>query len=429
MNLLGRSIPVLLNQGMALLIGLGGVALLTRLVPTEVNGFYQVYFLSLCQLGTLLTHPGIVNHASRYWRREAGRSGMYAQFLWRESWRKTPVVLVLVATILGFVGWREGQWSWVLAIPLAAFCNIVLAIQATANLAINVEEKHWLLLILNLVASSARMGLPLLMAVAFGASFLGLGFGFALHCLLLAGLFAMAMSKWPKHRDEELLQSWRTELIAYGRPFVWLGVGNWMLQFADRWLISLLIGESVAGLFATAGNLSGYVPNVLLGALMQMVFPAVFRAADAARDEADWRRIAGQCDRWTLIFSAVSMGGLMMLSYAGPRWMGPLLGRDYSASWGMVFASGLAAMTLQINQFHYLLLQGQHNSTGMVRVMLSVAGLKTLGSVLTLAVSWELFTLWLCLSMPLCGWLGRFMIHRMVFAKSRNPQFPEGAHG
>ena len=69
----------------------------------------------------------------------------------------------------------------------------------------------------------------------------------------------------------------------------------------------------------------------------------------------------------------------------------------------------------QVNQFYYLLLQGQQNSAGMVRVMLIVSGIKTLGSIGTALISWSLFSDWLIASLFISGLLGRWLIRRMAF--------------
>lgn len=418
---MGRVVPILLNQVVGLVLGLSGVVLMTRWVSTEVYGNYQVHFISLCQVGILLTHPGIVNHASRYWSREQGRAGEYAQFLWRESWSKMPLLLLLAALAMCMVSWKERSPWWLAIVPVMAFCNVVLALEATAKMVANVAEQHWRLFWLNVVGSAARVAIPLVMVMIAGASFSSLWSGFFVHAALVCGLIYWGKRAWMQNSSnaESGIARWRTELVEYGTPFIWLGVGNWLLQFADRWLISLVLGESKAGLFSTASGLSAYVPNVILGAMMQWVFPSIFNACDQAKGASDWREIASRCTRWTVGFVGISLSGLLLLQWVGPRWMRDLLGREYWESWTMVFASGMAAMTLQINQFYFLLLQGQHNSVGMVKVMMVVAGVKTLGSAVTLLAGWDWFLLWLCLSMPLCGWLGRVMIFDLALAGER----------
>ena len=78
--------------------------------------------------------------------------------------------------------------------------------------------------------------------------------------------------------------------------------------------------------------------------------------------------------------------------------------------------TGFAAMTLQVNQFYYLLLQGQHNSAAMVRVMAWVAGVKVVGGIIAALISWQAFLIWLMASLLLCLGVGRWMIRRTALA-------------
>ncbi|MBM3824637.1 MAG: hypothetical protein FJ404_17425 [Verrucomicrobia bacterium] len=429
---MGNTVPIVLNQLVALVLGVVGVAVLTRLVPPEVNGHYQVHFLSLCQLGVLLTHPGLVNHASRYWQRESERAGTYSRFLWKECWLRFTPLLLMVGLAMTMVAWKEGSWWWMLGIPVVAFCNVVVALETTARMVVNAGEEHWRVLWLNLAGTATRLGLPLAAAALWGSSLAALGIGFAISSVLMAGMIGMGLRGWsdaPRAQGVDGIEKWHRELVDYGRPFLWLGLGSWMLQFADRWLISMLLGEAKAGLFATASSLSAYVPNVILGAMMQKVFPSIFRECDAARDPEDWKRISIRCGHWTLGFVAVVLVGLLLLDFLGPRLLQGLLGSDYRESWSMILPSGMAAMTLQINQFHYLILQGQHNSMGMVRVMMAVAGLKTAGSALCLLAGWDWFVAWLWISMPLCAFVGRGMILRMALRGSGEVAGKGGPHG
>ena len=54
--------------------------------------------------------------------------------------------------------------------------------------------------------------------------------------------------------------------------------------------------------------------------------------------------------------------------------------------------------------------------TSVFSVLVCVALVKTVGSCLSLMVSWDMFLLWLCISMPVCAFLGRWMIRRVVFS-------------
>ena len=410
-------LPIAGGQLVTVVAGVFGVKILSHLVPPAVNGVYLVHFLTLAQLGVLLTHPGLINHACRYWQREKARSGSYARFLWQRSMHQLiPLTVILAGGCVALgVSQRDTTWAW--AFPLLFVCNWALALNATATVASNADRRHWVLLALTSTGAVARVLLPTALVLIFSPSFGALACGFTLHALVLCGcvvaLFYPAGKAAPAKAEVEA--QWLRELSDYGRPFLWLGVGGWLLQFADRWIVSLFFGNEQAGLFALAASLGAFVPNLAQAALMQGVFPGVFRLADEARSEADWRAIARRCDQFTLLFLGVAVVGLLGLHWLAPHLLGVLIDQRYARSVGMVFAAGLAAVTVQVNQFHYMLLQGQHNSAGMVKVMLVVAGIKTAGSILAAMISWQAFLIWLVLSAPIAGWVGRHLIHRAAF--------------
>src|SRR6185436_13089547 len=124
------------------------------------------------------------------------------------------------------------------------------------------------------------------------------------------------------------LNNWIKELKEYGRPFLWMGIGGWMLQFVDRWIVYGFFGKDQAGLFAYASNIGAIIPTLVVGGLMQLVFPAIFRQADEARTGADWQRIATRCDRVTFVFLGLTVSGLALLAAIGPYLVGLLISRD-----------------------------------------------------------------------------------------------------
>lgn len=418
---MGRLLPVVGNQAIALLLGLLGLKLFTHYVSPELNGFYQVYFLSLCQVGTLLTHPGLINHASRYWHRERENSREYLSFLWNESWKRTWLTLLVTGLVLlvssGGPGWKQIGWLW----PLSAVCGVVLALVAGGTLIVNAAERHWLVFWINFVAGLTRVFLPLLLLVAIEGGLGSLCLGFGMHCVLSLAAMFVAVRLIPKRGEEingeKRSGQWASELVSYGRPFILLGAGNWLLQFADRWIVSLFHGEASAGLFSMASALSSYVPNVIMGAMMQFIFPGIFKKSDVAKSEQDWRRIGRLCDLHSAGFIGISLVGLAVLWLAGPHLSGWLIGRKYEPSLGMLLPAGIAAITLQCNQFQFLLLQGQGNSVAMARVLTWVALVKTCGTIVSLLVSWQAFEVWLCISMPVCALLGRHLIRSAAFGK------------
>src|SRR5207249_6678752 len=63
-------VPILCNQVAALLLGIVGMKLVSTFIPPALNGYYAL-FITLTQIGVLVTHSGVSNHATRYWQRES----------------------------------------------------------------------------------------------------------------------------------------------------------------------------------------------------------------------------------------------------------------------------------------------------------------------------------------------------------------------
>jgi O-antigen/teichoic acid export membrane protein len=409
-------VPIVFNQVAGLVFGLVGIKLISKLVPPAVYGAYSLY-LTLTQLGLLLTHSGLVNHAARYWQREEGQAGSYARYLCKMGWKNAlpliPVLVVVTAALSRFD--RDAVWLW--ALPLLFVSNQTFALANVASGALNASARHWAFFCLGVISSGTRALFPALMVLLLDATFLVLGAGFALHGVAVL-CWLVFVFRWAWNSGEasaEKQKKWDQELKEYGRPFILMGIGGWLLLSVDRWVVFHFFGEERAGIFALASNVAAILPNLISAGLIQFVFPSTFRRADAARTMDDWRKLARFCDYVTMIFLAIATVGLSLLAVVGPYLIGWLIAERYSPSMSLLLPAGMAAITVQANQFYYLLLQGQHNSAGMVRVIAAVAGLKTLGSALAALFSWKAFLAWLMISMILSPLLGRWMIRWMVF--------------
>jgi O-antigen/teichoic acid export membrane protein len=259
--------------------------------------------------------------------------------------------------------------------------------------------------------------LPVGIVLCFQPRLLGLAGGFALTSVfvlwLIWGLFRWARSGAPA--PAETRERWHAELREYGRPFIVLGVGTWLLQYADRGVVMLFFGEKQATLFSLASMLSSYVPNLVMATLMQVVFPKIFRRADQAGSPAEWLGIARDCDRWNWAFIGLASAGILLLAWQGHILVESVIGAKYRPAMHLVIPAGMAILASQANQFQFLLLQGRHNSLGMVKVTLVLAAIKTLGSLVAAAISWEALEIWLIASLFICVLAGRQMIRHFAF--------------
>jgi O-antigen/teichoic acid export membrane protein len=418
-------VPILGNQLVALVLGLIGVKLISHFVPAVPYGYYAI-FVTLAQISMLVTHSDVTNHATRYWQRETARPGTYARFLWSVSWRKVTLLAPLLLAILLIRAWTQREMIWVWMFPLLLLSNFGLTFNAIGTGVLNADRKPWHVLLLSSVGTAARVFLPIGLGLLTQMNFAALSIGYTLHGIIIIACLVMILRDviGAPTPTAEMVREWMQELRNYGRPFLFLGIGGWLLLHVDRWIVDQFYEKARVGFFNYAANLGGIIPTITATAMMQAFFPGIFRRADLAETPGDWRKIAYRCDQLTIGFVVLSLGGLVALHLTAPLLIGWLIDRQYAAVLPMIVPAGLVMVNSQINQFYYLLLQGQHNSAGMVWVMLVVAAIKTLGGTVAAAISWEAFLVWLMIAPLLCGGLGRTIILHMTLKRPMGPPDP-----
>lgn len=411
--------PIFLNQGLSLILGVVGIKLISAFVPPELNGPYAL-FLTLTQLGAIVTHSGLINHITRYWQRERTRPQTYAQFIWQRTWLASLPLLGLLAAMLPMAVKPARLGDWFVLLGLLWISNLGFCLWTLANVAINASERHWTYLGLGALGNSTRSILPGGFAWWGGATLFWVCSGYALHAGFMASVVCcLYLALGPKPEiAAPLREQWLDELKRFGRPFIIIGIGGWALQKADQWVVALFYGEKVAGQFALAVSLAGVIPTIASSALMQWSFPKIFRKADQARTRGDWLQLQRDCDRAALWFIAATALGLVLLRCLGPLLVPWLISYRYERSLSLVIPAGGGFAALLFTQFFFLLLQGQHNSAGIVRIMVVVALVKTAGSCLAAWISWKCLMGWFALSLLICGWLSRYMVFKMSSVSS-----------
>ena len=415
-----RLVPIVCGQVFTLVVGVLGLKLVSEFLSPEIFGTYAL-LLTLTGLGMQFTHAGLYNHAIRCWQREdAGNRADYTGFLWREHWRATrPLVWLVAAVGLGVWLWR-GEAFWLWSVPVLMLANVAQTSSGMAQGVLNAAERHWAVFGVTGTALATRTLLPLAAAVALGPSLPALLGGLTAHALAVIGLLLVLAGRVGRSGAVKAgtQARWTDELRGYTRAYFWLGVGGWLLQSADRWLGFALFDDRRTGLFALASSLAGIIPTILAGTMLQMSFPRVFRLADAAAGSDKWTHVARHCDRLTAVYLTAAVVGLLGLAWLGPHLVGWLVDARFAPALPLVLAAGLATVSVQVNQFYYLLLQGQQRGAKMVAVMGAVAGVKTLGSALAAWVSWEWFLGWQCASVAVSALLGRQLIRRAALGQA-----------
>ncbi len=418
-------IPIVANQALVFLLGLVNLKLITALIPPEVNGRYSL-FQSLAQLGIWITHSGLINHATRFWQRERGSGRVYLSFLARAGGRCALPLAGLLAAVCGYQSFQTGEWHWwLLWLPLLIGAA-GLAFGTVGSQVLMAAQRHWAVLGWSGASGVARTVMPILCVLWWGVSFSALAWGFAAHVLVFAmGWWWLAHSLARTGTDAAAGgRDWTAELRQYGRPFALLGLGSWFLQFGDRWIVEHFFDAAQVGYLDAALKLGGIAPTLAAGALMQWIFPKVFQRADHSHGNLAWQDVRRDCDRVTGVFVLVAVAGVTLTHGLAPWLVGTLVSDQYTPALSMVFASGFILINASINQFYYLVLQGQQNSRDMVKVMLLLALVKTAGGVICASISWSAFILWPIGNVVLSWLLGRWLIQRFAMKKTGTPVVP-----
>ena len=409
-----RLVPIVCGQVFTLVVGVLGLKLVSQFLSPEIFGTYAL-LLTLTGLGMQFTHAGLYNHAIRCWQREAAvNRAAYLGFLWREHWRATGPLVWLVTGVGVGVGLWQGEAFWLWSVSVLVLANVAQTSSGLAQGVLNAAERHWAVFGVTGSALATRTLLPLAAVAWLGPSLPVLMSGLGASAMTVTCLLLALAGPAGRRRDADAVAQarWTDELRGYTQPYFWLGVGGWLLQSADRWLVFAFFDDRRTGLFALASSLGGIIPAMLAGTMLQISFPRVFRLADEAVVSGDWTTVARHCDRLTAVYLTAAVAGLLGLAGLGPHLVGWLVDARFAPALPLVLAAGMATVSVQVNQFYYLLLQGQQRGTKMVSVMSAVAGVKTLGSALAAWVSWECFLGWQCVSVGVSALLGRQLIRR-----------------
>lgn len=408
-------LPILANQALAVLLGLAGLKLLTAFVPPEINGSYAL-FLTFTQFGTLVTHSGLLNHAMRFWQREQASGSHYLAYLTRAGWRgMVPLgCLLAIASFYQFV--QTGDLSWVLLLPALALGTIGAAFGSVGNGLLMAAQRHWAVLGWSCLGNVTRTLVPLGLAIGLGVTFPSLAWGFACHGLifLVAWWWLFQRRQMPAAPQVTHSRDWSRELKEYGRPFILMGIGGWFLQFGDKWIVLHFFGKEQVGYLDNAIKLGGIIPVLVAGALMQWAFPKVFRKADLSDNVFGWLQVKRRCDQVTVVYFILATAGALATHWIAPFLVPTIISEQYLPALPMIVAAGFITINAAINQFYYLILQAQHNSGDMVKVMLFMAVLKMGGGLVAAAISWTVFLIWLPCSVVASWILGRWLIKHFV---------------
>jgi hypothetical protein len=421
-----RLLPISLSQLVGLACGVAGVKITSHLIAPEDYGTYGL-FLSCAPLGMWVVHAGLLKFISRHWAGSADRRSLRREIL-KAGLRKLPwLALATLAAVLLLLP-SAGLAAW----PLLFTATVLLSCAAFAQLALQSLRLHWHDFAVSASGSLSRTLLPPLLYLAAHRSLTALFAGFVTHTLILA-----AAGTWLLRRHEVRSRAApsapaprQLESLYVGPLFLTLAVAAWTLTAVNRWIVAGCFGTDAAGFFTLAANLTIIVAGMPGTILLQYCQPTLFALPSASRQER--HALARRVDQIALGYTAVAVGGVLVLRACSPWLIGPVIAETYRASLPYILGAGcFLAATTTAHFFHVLLLAGKRERA-CGPVDLSTAAVLILGGIVSAAAGESWFNHWLTAT-PLVPWLlTRPLARRQLFrdddASRKLTPLPPAAH-
>lgn len=410
-----KSAYVLGGQFLGLVLGFAGTFILSHLVAKADFASYAL-FVSLASAGTI-THGGLINFATRFWNRNQQDGANFWRFVTRRFWSFAPLLIGI--TIFGTC-FLDSTTSTLLLYPLVLGSAVGFTRFSLQAAVLNSAEDFRRFFFLNAIGTLLKFAAPIGLAVCANGSFASLALGFAIYATAMFAICEFCFHPAPSTSDDASLPpgspKWSRDLSAYGKPFFWIGVGGWGLQFADRWVVAAFFDAEKVADFAYASQIVAFLPSLIAAWLLQVAYPGFFRHADTHRERSDWRRLALRADALTAVFIGLTLVGTLAAHVLFSVLLGNLISETYRNSLPLIIPASMVATALQVNQFHYLLLQANLDSAAIMRIAIWVSALKILLSVFAALVSWDALQ-WAWLTAPvIVGLLGRLLVRQAVFS-------------
>ncbi|MBI5690653.1 MAG: hypothetical protein HZC55_11215 [Verrucomicrobia bacterium] len=386
-------LPLAGVQVVGLVCGLIGVRWSSTVVPPEAMGVFGL-LLTAQLIASTVTHHGLIKHVQQHWTRHTS-ARQYGRFLLTAARQPFGWLAAALALVTAYFTWTGeltqpvAWWAWLLA------ANLLSVVAATAQAALQAEERYWAGLAVATVGSASRSFLPpLLVTVGAGATLPLLGTGFLLHAAVFA-LVAVAFLRSAWHRPAASAGVAASPAAPLVHTFMQVGLYGWVAAIAPRWFAARLLDEATTGYFMLAINLAMIAPAAASMITQSYSFPVLF---DASRRGAGPAELARLTHRPVLVMLAAAQVGLLVLDWVAPRLVGILIDHQYAPAMAWILAAGGSIIATLSTPLFCNLLVARGQAQACVGLSVASAALRLL--LLGALVAWgdsEIFRLGLCL--------------------------------
>lgn len=336
--------------------------------------------------------------------RERGSLGVFVAALKRVH--RLAVCLVIPAALLAAVAFyflANGEWSWlVLSSCLfgtasgfyGTFVSLHNAFRQRRVVALHQGIDVWLRMCFAVIAVTmfSRTGSAALIGYFLAASVMAVSivyFSLKLHAL---------NGNWDVPiQSKEAVGRTMSELVEFGRPFLYFAMFGIVSAYADRWIVFGVLGAEVVGRYVAIYQLANAPVVLAVGMMNQFIVPVIFDRAGAVVTEAQ------SFQSTQVLYQAIGVFSVIMFFMAGVAylWSESLVGLvtapEFVAYHHLLWIVVMGVGTFQLA--HLLVLKGlSHNVTegyvvpklvqAVALVLLLVLFTNAIG---VLGVAWALF--------------------------------------
>ncbi|MDD3179872.1 MAG: oligosaccharide flippase family protein [Opitutaceae bacterium] len=315
-------LPILLAQATGIACGLVGVWVSSTLVSPEIYGAYGL-FLTFTPLASLLTHAGMIKHASRNWPDTLDQQAYLAW--WLRATLRSAAWLAVVVLLLALAAGLAGNFGLAMIVLTVFPASLAGAYALAFQSCLQSIRRYWADFGLTAFYALTRTFLPLLAVVLLSASFPSLASGYLLHACATAAAGFIVLRAYARPAAGTF--SVPGDLGAYHWGF---GI-NGMLIFINaglvRWTASLFFDQATVGHITLAGNIAMVLPNVLGGACNQYYYPRLLALHQQSRSAA----LTKLADRALLMLLVICAVAFAALGWVLPWLPGRLIDLQYAS--------------------------------------------------------------------------------------------------
>ncbi|HIJ96095.1 MAG TPA: oligosaccharide flippase family protein [Desulfuromonadales bacterium] len=302
---------IMLGQALGFVGGFLGIKVLTNFMGP--NGYGQLALgLSIAGVLSTYVYGPVANVVARYFVVYRERRTLEVYFSVLKKWhRQLLILLSLVAIVVTGIAVLWVGLEWALLVLFSALYGISSGINSSYLAMQSAIRQRKIVALHQGLDVWLRVGISVALLLLFRNSGYVVLLGYLCGTLLITvsqHCFAMKNDEIRQHWyseniKKESLYNGRCEFLAYATPFIFFAGFAIVSLYADRWIIQVVGGASMVGVYAAIFQIASSPVNLLFSLVNQLMVPIVFERAGAMSSQVQVRESADLL-RQTVLASA-----------------------------------------------------------------------------------------------------------------------------